>query len=220
MVLLLSPFPVGLFGSLNFSLISFLNSYFGTLLELGTLLSIEISLPFCSWILFTALFWTFCTWAFFWTFWSWALFTPFWTPLFTLWLGIWFSTALFALILGILIPTALFMLGLGTLLNTYFGEPFPPGVFSATNTEGEFLGTRNFGLGCALGTTFGIPASFKCIIFLLLSPSGVDTTYDLGISALDLTTALCHCLVKVFFTQTCCLGRTCGSPLAWASWLV
>ena len=222
MVLLLSPFPMGLLGSLNFSLISFFNSNFGTLHEFGTLLTtgillaFDISLHFCSWFVFTAVFWTF---------WSWALFTPFCIPLFlipllTRWLGLWFPTALFTLVLGILFPTALFTLGLGTLLNTYCGKPFRPGGFSATNTEGRFLGTLPFGFGCALGTTFGIPASFVCTLFLLLSPSGIDTTYDLGVSALDFTTASYHCLVKVFCTHTCWLGRSHGSSLAWASWLV
>ena len=67
----------------------------------------------------------------------------------------------FTLVLGILFPTVLFTLALGTLLNTYFGKPFPPGGFSATNTEGGFLGTLPFGLGCALGTTFGIPVSYS-----------------------------------------------------------
>ena len=104
--------------------------------------------------------------------------------------------------------------------NIYFGKPFSPGGFSATDTDGGFLGTLPCGLGCALGTTFGIPASFKSIIFLLFSPSSVDTTYDLGVSALEFTTALYQCLVKVFFTHTCCLGRSCGSSLAWASCLV
>ena len=42
MILLLSPFSVGLLGSLDFSLVSFLNSNFGTLYELGTLSTIGI----------------------------------------------------------------------------------------------------------------------------------------------------------------------------------
>ena len=46
------------------------------------------------------------------------------------------------------------------------GKPFPPDGFSTTNTEGCFLGTLPFGLGCAVSTTFGIPASSMFILFL------------------------------------------------------
>ena len=109
---------------------------------------------------------------------------------------------------------ALFTLGLGTLLNTDFDKPFPPGGFSVTLSEGGLLGTLPYGLDCAWGTTFGIPSSFKCIQFLPVSPSSVDITYDLGVSALDLTTALYYCLVKVFCACTCCFGRSCGSSFA------
>ena len=207
MVLLLSPFPVGLLVSLNLTLISFLNSNCGTLCELGTLLTIWISIPFCSWFVFTALFWTF---------WSWALFTPLFTP----WFGLWFPTVLFTFILGILYLTVLFTLWLETLLYTYFGKPFLLVASVLPTLKMASLAHFLVDLSCALGTTFGIPASFKCILFLCLSPSGVDTTYNLGVSVLDLTTALYYCLVKVFCNHTYCLGRNFGSSLAWASWLV
>ena len=99
------------------------------------------------------------------------------------------------------------------LVNKYFGKSFPSGGFSATLSEGDLLGTLPCGLEWVQGTAFGIPSFFQSILFLLLSLSGVDASYDLQVSALDFRTALYHHLVKVFCTHTCCLGRGCSSFL-------
>ena len=183
MILLLSSFPVELLGSFNFSLIPFLFPILTHYMNLEHYWLLEFHFPFALDFYSLHYFWTFWTGALFWTFWSWALFTPFciplfWTPLFTLWLGLWFPTVLFTLVLGILFPTALFTLE--HFLSYTLVNHFLLVASVLQNTEDGFLGTLPFGLGCATSTTFGIPASFKCILFLLLSPSSVDTTYDLG----------------------------------------
>ena len=57
------------------------------------------------------------------------------------------------------------------------------------------------------GTVVFTAASFRCIVFLLYSPCGVFTIYDLGVSALDLTTPWLNLWPEESGTQTGLVGR-------------
>ena len=70
------------------------------------------------------------------------------------------------------------------------------------------------------GTVVFTAASFRGTLFLPYSPCGVSTIYDLGVSALDLSTPWLHLWLVESCTQTGQVGRRVDFSLASASYLL
>ena len=75
---------------------------------------------------------------------------------------------------------------------------------------------------CLVGTCGpGIVASLMWIQFLLKTPLGILTTYELGVSAFWIKSpGMDHFLVKGSCSLTNCCGRSWGSSFACASYLL
>ena len=95
-----------------------------------------------------------------------------------------------------------------------------PGSLAAILSTSVVCGGLLLSLVGAVGLT-GMGTSFICILFHLRTPFVVFTEYEWGVSSLDRTSPeIDHFLVWGSCSLTGCVGRSCGSSLACASYLL